>query len=193
MDGGKTHARLHVRPPSRCTMSIVPPTPQPSPGRGRREVPVGPGTPGRPSPSKITSLSGIFSPLAAVPGQHAQPVSRPSYFAAAAAALCWLSHLIPFLQPLLSLPPWASGQSPEPWEREAPWPGCRKPFTRPLGRKRRKQGARTAFWESSVRPCLVLPRSPVSPPFPRRQRWSIARRATSVTRTKLTIPDRVDR
>ena len=33
-----------------------------------------------------------------------------------------------------SLPPWASGQSPGPWAREAPWPVCKELFARPLRR-----------------------------------------------------------
>ena len=74
MDGGKTHARLHIRPPSRCTMSIVPPIPRPSPGRGRREVPAGSG--GRALPKSPPFLESSLPP-AAEPGPLVGPPTSP--------------------------------------------------------------------------------------------------------------------
>lgn len=62
--------------------------------------------PPRPSPRKNTSLSGIFSPPTAVPGEHARPVSRPFSFTAAARSLTpTLPPHSPFLHSLPSLLP----------------------------------------------------------------------------------------
>ena len=131
---------------------------------------------GRALPRTPPFLESSFPPTA-MSGGHAGPVRRPLFLAAAAAAL---PPHPPFLVFLPSLPPWASGQSPGPWGREAPWPVCNEPFTRPLRRSRRKRKERTACWERSVRQPQAPPLSSAGPaPSPAGLVWTLARWSSS--------------
>lgn len=113
-----------------------------------------------PRPPSSPSLSGIFLPPTAAPGEHARPAGRPLSFAPAAAALrqpyVAFPSSTPYLRPLLEHLGKARGLGDV--KRHGP---CRQPLTRSLGRSRRQRGARKASWERRA------PRATSrAPPFP---------------------------